>query len=241
MQLLQHLLHLQAVVDHTPHHLDTRVGHGLLQAVVEKLCLVEHVTRIPQESVYLLGHLLRLIPLCPCSLDLLLHCLDPVLQFPHLLLECVAFLRLRPELPVLPKEAVHPGLQISEVLRLGERLDPVQHIRGLRVQVQADRLDKALHRVVLRFYYLVTLDHRIEGFPDLGLVLFIRLLMFRSLLRLLRLWSFGGGLFGQGLIGRGLIDQAPSELGWLASPLDRVGGDLSNARWVYFHRFPRLT
>ena len=57
-QLLQGLFHLQAVIDHAPHHLDAGVGRRLLQAVVIQARLV---AQIPQEPVYLLGHLLRLI------------------------------------------------------------------------------------------------------------------------------------------------------------------------------------
>ena len=84
-QLLQRLLHFEAVVDQTLHHLHTGVSCGLLKTVVEQSCFVEHIARIPQECLHLLSHLLCLVPLCPCSLDLLLGHPNLVLQIFHLL------------------------------------------------------------------------------------------------------------------------------------------------------------
>ena len=95
-------------------------------------------------------------------------------------------------LHVLLQQAVHPSLEVGEVLRFGQVLDPVDDVGELRVHIIAFLLDKVLHGLVLGLDHLVAFPYRIKGSPDPRLVLLLfRLLENRPIFGLwpLRLWT----------------------------------------------------
>ena len=187
-QLLECLFHLLAVIDHTAHHLHSRVCCGLLEAVVEQSCFVEHVTRTPQEFAHLLGDLLGFVSFRPCNLDLLLGLLHSVLQLLVLRPERVTFVRSCSQLHVLLQQAVHPGLEVGEVLRFRQGPDPVHDFCRFRIEEVTYFFDEALHDQVLGLYHLVAFPYRIERSPNPWLVSFLlRLLGCRLDFRLLPL------------------------------------------------------